>query len=68
MGWTKGLICGVFALAAWLFAAPAEAGVILSQHFASNALGRDWTYNVYLPDGYDFAQGNVVENVMTEVP
>jgi S-formylglutathione hydrolase FrmB len=33
--------------------APAEAGTIVSQHFQSAALGRDWTYNVYLPDGYE---------------
>jgi S-formylglutathione hydrolase FrmB len=56
MGWTRGLIGGVFTLIALVFAAPSEASVIVSQHFASAALGRDWTYNVYLPDGYDFSR------------
>ena len=43
------------ALAAlWLaLAAPVFASEVVSQHFDSPALGRDWVYNVYLPDGYN---------------
>jgi S-formylglutathione hydrolase FrmB len=31
----------------------AYAGTVVSQKLASPTLGRDWVYNVYLPDGYD---------------
>jgi enterochelin esterase-like enzyme len=31
----------------------AEAGQLVSAQFRSPALGRDWVYNVYLPDGYE---------------
>src|SRR3954454_1114390 len=31
----------------------AEAGQLVSTQFRSPALGRDWVYNVYLPDGYE---------------
>jgi hypothetical protein len=30
----------------------AEAGQLVSAQFRSPALGRDWVYDVYLPDGY----------------
>jgi enterochelin esterase-like enzyme len=30
-----------------------EASQLVSEHFRSPALGRDWVYNVYLPDGYE---------------
>ncbi len=40
--------------AAALAAAPvAEAGRLVSESFASPALGRAWDYNVYLPDGHE---------------
>src|SRR3712207_9096438 len=29
------------------------AGTVVSQRFQSPSLGREWVYNVYLPDGYD---------------
>lgn len=31
----------------------AQAGSVVSRHFRSEALGREWAYNVYLPDGYE---------------
>jgi hypothetical protein len=46
------LIGAAVLLAASLLGFDAEAGSVVSQHFASAALGRDWTYNVYLPDSY----------------
>ena len=49
MGWRGLLLSAAFALAA----AAAQASTLVSRHFASAALGREWTYNVYLPDGYD---------------
>jgi Putative esterase len=30
-----------------------NAGQVLAYSFHSETLGRDWRYNVYLPDGYD---------------
>lgn len=32
---------------------PALAGTIVSRTFASVSLQRDWTYNLYVPDGYE---------------
>ena len=46
----------ILALAAGLAATAAKASSILSEHFASAALGREWTYNVYLPDGYEYGK------------
>lgn len=40
-------------LVALLFTTPSEAGMIVSRHFRSAALDREWAYNVYLPDGYE---------------
>jgi enterochelin esterase-like enzyme len=34
----------------------AQASQLVSGHFRSPALGRDWVYNVYLPDGYETGQ------------
>ncbi len=48
----SGLIGAAVLLAASLPGFDAEAGTIVSQRFASAALGYDWTYNVYLPDSY----------------
>lgn len=36
-----------------MLAARAQAGTLLAAEFNSEALGRPWSYNVYLPDGYD---------------
>ena len=47
------MISAVLGAAAALWAAQAAASDIVSAHFNSAALGRDWTYNVYLPDGYN---------------
>jgi enterochelin esterase-like enzyme len=52
MGMKSGLTLAAVLLAASLLGAEAEAGTIVSQHFASAALGHDWTYNVCLPDSY----------------
>jgi len=41
------------ALAVMVASVAAYAGTVVSQKFASPTLGRDWVYNVYLPDGYD---------------
>lgn len=45
------------ALAAFVLVATtafaAEASQLVSERFRSPALGRDWVYNVYLPDGYE---------------
>jgi S-formylglutathione hydrolase FrmB len=43
----------VLALLALLLAAPALAGVVATREFKSAALVRQWSYAVYLPDGYD---------------
>ena len=45
---------GMFtALAVTMAAWAADAGTVVSQKFQSPTLGRDWVYNIYLPDGYD---------------
>ncbi len=45
---------GIFtALAVTMAAWAADAGTVVSQKFQSPTLGRDWVYNIYLPDGYD---------------
>ncbi len=47
-------LSGLFtALAVTMAAWAADAGTVVSQKFQSPTLGRDWVYNVYLPDGYD---------------
>jgi S-formylglutathione hydrolase FrmB len=53
MSMKKAIVLAAALLGPLWIDAPAEAGTIVSQHFQSAALGRDWTYNVYLPDGYD---------------
>lgn len=45
-----GVVLAFFALA---FAPPALAGIVVTREFKSTALGRSWTYAVYLPTGYD---------------
>jgi S-formylglutathione hydrolase FrmB len=44
------LAAGFLALAV---SVPALAGTVLSRTFVSAALEREWSYNVYLPDGYE---------------
>lgn len=43
----------LFAVLALALCLPATAGVVVSREFDSPALGRKWTYAVYLPDGYE---------------
>lgn len=45
----------VVALLVWVQALPALAGTVVTREFASPALGRPWSYAVYLPDGYGAA-------------
>lgn len=40
------------ALALVSFLAPPDSGTVSVESLASDALGRDWTYSVYLPPGY----------------
>ena len=40
-------------LALFVAAVPAWAGQITHHSFASDTLGRDYAYNIYLPDGYE---------------
>lgn len=46
-------LAGALAAAALLGATAARAGIIEAAEFKSPTLGRTWTYNVYLPTGYD---------------
>lgn len=46
-------LAGALAAAALLGAPIAHAGTIEAAEFKSPTLGRSWTYNVYLPTGYD---------------
>ena len=46
-------LAGALAAAALLGAPLARAGTIEAAEFKSPTLGRAWTYNVYLPTGYD---------------
>lgn len=46
-------LAGALATAALLGAPLARAGTIEAAEFKSPTLGRAWTYNVYLPTGYD---------------
>lgn len=46
-------LAGALAAAAVLSAPLARAGIIEAAEFKSPTLGRAWTYNVYLPTGYD---------------
>jgi enterochelin esterase-like enzyme len=52
--WAAGIVVLVITFVA-AFAAPGivNAGQVLACSFFSQTLGRDWRYNVYLPDGYD---------------
>ncbi|MDM0115913.1 alpha/beta hydrolase-fold protein [Variovorax sp. J22R133] len=50
--WRRAVGAGVFALLA-AAASLAHASIIEGAEFKSNVLGRSWTYNVYLPTGYD---------------
>jgi enterochelin esterase-like enzyme len=54
-GKIKAWLTGVSLLLVALTAFPANlhAGQVLACSFHSQTLGRDWRYNVYLPDGYD---------------
>jgi len=49
--WAAGLSLWLVLLAS--FPANLHAGQVLARSFHSPTLGRDWRYNVYLPDGYD---------------
>ena len=50
-GWAARL--AVVAIACLAIQGTVSAGQVLAYSFFSQALGRDWRYNVYLPDGYD---------------
>jgi S-formylglutathione hydrolase FrmB len=50
---TRALTGFAAAVAVMAASVAAYAGTVVSQKFASPTLGRDWVYNVYLPDGYD---------------
>ena len=54
-GKLSALIGGIIFLliAQMTFPATLHAGQVLACSFHSQKLGRDWRYNVYLPDGYD---------------
>src|SRR5262245_50463928 len=43
----------LIALVALVTTLPAFASVVIAREFDSPALGRKWTYAVYLPSGYD---------------
>jgi enterochelin esterase-like enzyme len=49
-------LCAVFILA--IAALPALASEIVSREFASDALGRKWAYEVYLPTPYQTSRAN----------
>jgi enterochelin esterase-like enzyme len=48
----------LFAFAALLAALPAFASEIVTREFASDALGRKWAYEVYLPTPYQTSRAN----------
>jgi enterochelin esterase-like enzyme len=50
-GWMPRL--AVLAIALFVTRGIVNAGQVLAGSFFSQTLGRDWRYNVYLPDGYD---------------
>ena len=50
---TRALTGFAAAVAVMAASVAAYAGTVVSQKFASPTLGRDWVYNVYLPDGCD---------------
>ena len=50
---TRALSGFATALAVLTASVAAYAGTVVSQKLPSPTLGRDWVYNVYLPDGYD---------------
>jgi S-formylglutathione hydrolase FrmB len=50
---SRPFITAVFALVVLSFAGPALASDVVTREFASPALGRAWSYSVYLPTGYD---------------
>jgi enterochelin esterase-like enzyme len=49
--WVAGISLWLVSLTS--FSASLHAGQVLARSFHSQTLGRDWRYNVYLPDGYD---------------
>ena len=49
----KRLLAAFFAILAVGAALPADAGIVVAREFRSAALDRNWSYAVYLPDGYD---------------
>ncbi|HVY04933.1 MAG TPA: alpha/beta hydrolase-fold protein [Burkholderiales bacterium] len=48
----RALSCALLLL---LASAAAQAGIVVVREFHSAALDRDWSYSIYLPDGYDAA-------------
>lgn len=46
----------VLAIACLVLPGATSAGQVLAYSFSSQTLGRDWHYNVYLPDGYDHSE------------
>jgi enterochelin esterase-like enzyme len=49
--WAGGILFSL--LASMILPATLKAGQVLAYSFHSQTLGRDWRYNVYLPDGYE---------------
>jgi enterochelin esterase-like enzyme len=49
--WVAGISLWLVSLTS--FSVNLQAGQVLAYSFHSQTLGRDWRYNVYLPDGYD---------------
>jgi S-formylglutathione hydrolase FrmB len=49
----RGALAVVLALVSVALAPPVLASIVVAREFKSAALGRSWTYAVYLPTGYD---------------
>jgi enterochelin esterase-like enzyme len=52
MPWSRRCLVLLLPLLAWCAALPARAGEVFLESFASQALGRDYKYTIYLPDSY----------------
>jgi enterochelin esterase-like enzyme len=49
----RGWLAAAFAFFVLAASLPSHAGVVVAREFRSSALDRNWSYAVYLPDGYD---------------
>jgi enterochelin esterase-like enzyme len=49
----RGWLAAAFAFVVLAASLPSHAGVVVAREFRSSALDRNWSYAVYLPDGYD---------------